>query len=170
MSKEKHAIPMPGIDASWYRRPTGVPAELSAGGLVGRVAGDAVWLALARQHGYAGFVLPKGHIGPFEDPEAAARREIAEEAGFVQLDCLHDFGTRERLDYRKTVWKITRYFLFATREIEVVPQEQEHHDPPKWMALDETAPMIWPEQRDIILLHRERIRQALLSHVRAAQL
>lgn len=152
----------PIIDESWYRRPPDVPCHDSAGGIVVRIEGDDPWIALARQAGYDSFVLPKGHVDPGEDPLTAARREIREESGFARLTWLGDLGCRERLDYRKTAWKRVHYFLFATDEIDVLPTDSEHHDPPAWFPLDEHPGLFWPEQQDLVDAYRERIRGLML--------
>jgi 8-oxo-dGTP pyrophosphatase MutT (NUDIX family) len=61
--------------------------------------------------------LPKGHVEPDERPEETARREVAEEAGYADLDILADLGellvvfTLEGRMVRRT----ERYYLMRPR-------------------------------------------------------
>jgi 8-oxo-dGTP pyrophosphatase MutT (NUDIX family) len=68
-----------------------------AGGIVFRNSGQArQYLVITSSRGTE-WVLPKGHIEKGETPEAAAVREVREEAGVV-AEILHALGTSE---YRK---------------------------------------------------------------------
>ena len=53
----------------------------SAGGVIYRVAGDILEVALIATNGSRRWGLPKGHVRRGETAEAAAVREIAEETG-----------------------------------------------------------------------------------------
>jgi len=66
----------------------------SAGGVVARGRGDDLRVAVMRSH-YDTWVLPKGGIEVGEDPEQAARREIAEEIGLTGLQSLGPLGWTE---------------------------------------------------------------------------
>jgi 8-oxo-dGTP pyrophosphatase MutT (NUDIX family) len=59
------------------------PAQYThAGGVVARtVDGETKYLLVESSKSPGEWVLPKGHIDPGETPEAAAAREVAEEAG-----------------------------------------------------------------------------------------
>src|SRR3989338_4049622 len=63
----------------------GADREVSAGGVLVRPApgGHEVCLILRHRHGEAVWGLPKGHLEPSEDPLDTARREVAEETGWV---------------------------------------------------------------------------------------
>ena len=150
------------IDGSWYRKPPDAPVHDSAGGVVARIEGGRVLVALGCQDGYSLHVLPKGHVEPGETAEQAARREIEEEAGFSDLDVLDDFGIHGRLDFRKQAWKRTHYFLFLTSQVAATPSDSDRHDPPAWFDLDALPEIFWPEQRDLIVENRERIRTLVL--------
>ncbi len=154
---------MNDIDHTWYERPLEVPEHTSAGGIVARREDDRVTIALGTQDGYTDFVLPKGHVDPGEDLMQAAVREIEEEAGFTDLQFMCELGHCERLDFRKEAWKITHYFLFLTRQIQVQPTESDRHDPPSWFDLDSLPDMVWPEQRKLIVHNREQIRRHILA-------
>ena len=88
-------------------------------------ADDARFLLIHDGHGNWGF--PKGHIERGEEPEDAARREVAEEAGLSGLE-LHAslptidwfFRFRGRL-----IHKHCHFFLFQSRDGTAVPQADE---------------------------------------------
>lgn len=149
------------IDETWYSRPEGVPEHRSAGGVVTRRAGGRILLGLVGEWPRPGYVLPKGHVEPGEDLEAAARREVEEEAGLTNLRLLGPLGSRERLDHAKRGWKVTHYFLFATGQEVGVPTDTSRLYRLEWFSLDDLPPFIWPEQRELLESCRERI-EALL--------
>lgn len=152
------------IDDSWYKRPEGVDESIAAGGVVVRVERDRIYVAAAVEKGFDTYVLPKGHVDPGEDVEAAARREIAEEVGVQSMTLIDDLGTWERLDFGKTEWKITHYYLYLTQERDVKPLEADVHTEMKWLSLEETETLFWPEQRQLITDHKDRV----VEKVRAA--
>lgn len=61
-----------------------LPKYNSAGGVVVRKNHDKVLIALINDDCLEN-VLPKGHVEENEDFETAAKREVAEEAGFTDL-------------------------------------------------------------------------------------
>jgi ubiquinone/menaquinone biosynthesis C-methylase UbiE/ADP-ribose pyrophosphatase YjhB (NUDIX family) len=137
------------IDDSWYARPTGAPVHELAGGIVLRLEDGRVLVALIREGAGAGYSLPKGHREPGETLEAAAQREVAEEAGLRELDTISLLGTRERLNFTKRAWNITHYFVFRAPADERGTAE--------WFPLDALPAMFWPEQRELIEVHRGRL-------------
>lgn len=153
------------IDDHWYTRPPGVPAHDAAGGVVVRLADGGVEVALVREGSHPAFVLPKGHVEAGENLEQAARREIAEEAGVRGLRLLADLGARERLDFQRTSWKRTHYFLFAAPSDAGRPAP----GPVEWFPLDALPAMFWPEQRALLNEERERIRTLLTKAAVQAQ-
>jgi predicted NUDIX family NTP pyrophosphohydrolase len=84
----------------------------SAGLLMFRRRDGAVEVLLAHPGGpfwsrrdEAAWTLPKGEIGPGEDPLAAARREFQEETGFASRPPFHPLGElRQRSGKRITAW------------------------------------------------------------------
>ena len=148
------------IDDSWYERPDGLPDQVSAGGVVIRRSDGQVLVALARERDYREYVLPKGHVEPGEDTEAAARREVAEEVGVTDLQLVRPLGTKGRLSFDKKVWKETHYFLFVTRQVDAVPEDTEHHQTMDWFPVDELPDMFWPEQRELVEANIRDLRQA----------
>lgn len=146
------------IDDSWYVRPPQVPMRRNAGGVIVRPAGGKLYVALARDQGQSGYILPKGGVDPGESLIEAARREIAEEAGFTELELIAPLGVCERLNFAKTRWLVTHYFLFRTEQLEACPLELERHAPPHWFDLDALPELFWPEQRALLEQQRERIK------------
>ena len=69
----------------------------SAGGIILNSEGKVL---LVHQHNNS-WSFPKGGIEPGESALAAARREIAEEAGIAELTLLSELGTYERYSIAK---------------------------------------------------------------------
>jgi len=151
------------INDSWYTRPPGVPEQLSAGGVVVRLEDNQVYIALATQKGRTGFILPKGRVEDGEGLERAAVREIEEETGLHRLKLLMPLGVKEGLDYGKTNWKKTHYFLFITDQVEGSPTDTQYHDEVEWFSLESFPDLFWPEQTQLIRENRKKIEGAVLN-------
>ena len=153
-------------NASWYTRPPNVPARTSAGGVVARLAeDDRVMVALTRELNWRQFILPKGGVEPGESLEAAARREIAEEAGLTDLHLLGKLGERERLNSARTRWITAHYFLFTTRQITGTPTDPAHQYQLSWAPIDALPGLIWPEQLELIQTNAPLIEQQLRDYL-----
>jgi len=113
---------------------------------VARAQNGQILIALARERDYRENVLPKGHVEPGEEIEAAARREIGEEVGVQDLKLLSPLGKKERFDFRKTEWKTTHYFLYRTDQVEATPTHTEQHTQMVWVSFDPTPEFFWPAQ------------------------
>jgi len=150
------------IDASWYTRPDGVEESVAAGGVVARVSEGQILIAVAREQSFDKAVLPKGHVEEVEEIEEAARREIAEEVGVENLRLLTKLDVKERLDFLKTEWKLTHYFLYATDEVDVKPLEADVHTEMAWVPIDPVPDLFWPEQVELIRENLEEIKSYLL--------
>ena len=104
---------------------------------------------------------PKDTLKRDEEIEYAARREIEEEVGISKLQLVEKLGTKERLDFRKTEWKITHYFLYLTEQIDAVPTDTTHHESMSWVPLDPLPTFFWPEQRALIKENARQIWKAV---------
>jgi 8-oxo-dGTP pyrophosphatase MutT (NUDIX family) len=156
------------IDDSWYEKPAGAREQEAAGGVVVRAVDGRAHVALVREGPGLAYVLPKGRLEAGESPEAAARREIAEEAGLTDLTLVADLGSRERFDFRKTHWKRTHYFLYRTRQVEGRPTDPHHAYVLHWFPADALPELFWPDQAALIAEHLARI-QALAAGQRAGE-
>jgi len=157
------------IDDTWYVRPEEVGEHVAAGGVVARLdSGGVIVIALAWEKGHDTPVLPKGHLRSGEEPEAAARREIAEETGVVDLELLANMGVRERLNFQRTEWKTTHYYLYGARGQASAPADPKH-PPPLWVPLDEVPELFWPEQKELVATWREEIRALVVAWARGGE-
>lgn len=151
------------IDDSWYQRPLDIPEAISAGGVVVRHDNGTVYVAAVEEvcKENPEYVLPKGHVELGETIEAAARREIEEEAGLTDLTLLAELGVLERLAFSKRSWKITHYFLYQTEQVDGKPTDLHKDYQLRWFPLDELPPFFWPEQKKLIEANQTFIRQSL---------
>lgn len=107
----------------------------ACGGVV--IAADRVLVLLRPSRGE--IRLPKGRLEPGEDVEAAARREVAEESGFVDLELVADLGEVtndfDMVDTDGSLLHVTRderYFLYrltSSERIEQHPDDVEEFTP-----------------------------------------
>ena len=112
-----------------------------------------VLVALAREPEWTEYVLPKGGVEDGEDLEAAARREILEEAGLHRLHLIRKLGVLERLSYNKDHWQIGHFFLFHTDQVEGSPTDTRHHGV-WWFPIDKLPELVWPDQREFLIRNR----------------
>ena len=150
------------IDASWYERPPGTPERLTAGGLVCALRDGRAVVALVREGDWPAYLIPKGGVEAGEAVEAAARREIAEEAGFTRLTLLGKIGVLKRLTFDRAHWTVTHLFAYATGERDAVPLDRAAHPhPPRWFRIDALPDMLWPDQRRLIERSHDQLRRWL---------
>ena len=142
---------MAKIDSSWYTRPEKIRESVSAGGIVVRIEDRQAWIALVREMPLSEYILPKGQVEAGEGIEAAALREIEEEAGLSDLQFEAYLGERQRLNYAKDRWKIIHYFLFITRQTAGAPTDPSHDYRCEWFPTDALPEFFWPEQRQLVL-------------------
>jgi len=145
------------IDETWYQQPADAVERLCAGGVVVRVEAGEVLIGLVREDDYPNWLVPKGGVDEGETLEQAARREILEEAGLTVLDRVCELGVRERLNFRRTRWGKTHYFLFLSEQAEGHPADTTHDYHLGWHPIGALPPMMWPEQEELIVTHRDEI-------------
>jgi bis(5'-nucleosidyl)-tetraphosphatase len=132
--------------------------KLSCGIVVARQHG-AEWLTLLlRAYHYWDF--PKGICEPGEQPLAAAKREVEEESGIVEL--LFDWGDRyiETGPYHRG--KVARYYLARTSQQEVelgISPElgRPEHNEYRWVGFDEAYDLTAPRVREVVVWARQII-------------
>ena len=132
--------------------------NLSCGVVIARQQEDA-WLTLLLR-AYHNWDFPKGICEESEQPFDAAKREVEEESGIVEL--LFDWGDRciETGPYNKG--KVARYFLARTEEEEVEmgisPElgRPEHHEF-QWIDFDHAYDISSPRVRLVVQWARQVI-------------
>ena len=152
------------IDESWYVKPKdkNFPFDVSAGGVIIRIEGNKLLIALIKDPEFDDYLLPKGRLEKGESFEDAAKREIAEETGLNNLKLISKLGVKERLTFEKNEWRTTHYFLFITTQKDGVQNLQEDEDYVlEWFDFDKLPPMFWPEQKELIEENREKIKKLL---------
>jgi len=107
----------------------------AAGGVV--VHGDHV--LVLRRPGRGEVRLPKGHVEPGEDVQAAALREAREESGYADLTIEADLGVQVvEFDYEERhVVRTERYFLMVLADGASSPAGGEEQFEPAWLPWDE---------------------------------
>jgi len=150
------------IDHTWYVKPDGIRERLTAGGVVVRRTPEGLMVALARERGIDGWILPKGGVEPGEGIDAAARREIGEEAGLTALTKRGDLEVLERLESARRFWSIIHYGLYETDQVNGEIQDLQNHPGMDWFPLYALPDdMFWPDERALIERHRGAICEAL---------
>jgi 8-oxo-dGTP pyrophosphatase MutT (NUDIX family) len=106
----------------------------AAGGVV--VHDDRV--LVLRRPGRGEVRLPKGHVEPGEDVQAAALRETREESGYTDLVLGADLGTQviEFERRGRPVARTERYFLMTLAGDLDSPSGGEEQFEPAWLAWD----------------------------------
>ncbi len=136
----------------------------SAGGIV---IGDGGTIALVQSRASGFWALPKGHIDEGETDEEAARREIMEEAGLIDLEFIDDLGEYDRphilTDGSDDPYEIKtiHMFLFAApKGAELAPTHE--MQAAKWVPYRELVQHIeYMRDRAWFATVAERVRQAI---------
>ena len=133
-------------------------AKLSCGIVIARQNGDE-WLTLLLR-AYHNWDFPKGICEEGELPFEAAKREVEEESGIVEL--LFDWGDRciETGPYNKG--KVARYYLARTSQEEVemgISPElgRPEHSEYRWVGFDEAYDLTAPRVREVVVWARQFI-------------
>jgi len=149
------------IDDSWYKKPKDkkFPSAVSCGGIVLRVDGKNVYIALIGDKRYKDFLLPKGRQEKGEGLLDAANREIAEETGLKDLEYVSQLGSKERLTFEKNEWRKMYYFLFTTEQKKGKQKLEKGEEDYvlEWFDIDDLPPMFWPEQKELIEENKDKI-------------
>jgi 8-oxo-dGTP pyrophosphatase MutT (NUDIX family) len=133
--------------------------EISAGGVVYRRAPDGVPHYLLIRDSYENWGFPKGHIERAEPPAAAARREVSEETGLVDLE---PRGALDVIDWYfrfrgRTIHKFCHFFLFESRAGEPVPQVDEGITACVWQPIAEALATISYDNARTVLEHADAV-------------
>jgi 8-oxo-dGTP pyrophosphatase MutT (NUDIX family) len=143
------------------QRPQRAQRETSAGGVVFRRDAEGHVRYLLIRDSYRNWGFPKGHLEPGEPPADAARREVAEETGLVDL-ILH--GPIRVIDWYfrfrgKTIHKYCHFFLFESRAGEPVPQVDEGITECAWHPQEEAlATISYDNARGVLRRAAEMVR------------
>ena len=98
-----------------------MPPYSHAGGVVSRImGGDRQYLLVEARRSPGEWVLPKGHIEPGETAEAAAIREVEEEAG-VRAEVVAPAGDSEYV----VNGKIVRVVFFLMKYVKEVDRQED---------------------------------------------
>lgn len=145
------------IDESWFIKPNGVREKITAGGVITRVENDQIMIAVIKKERRGGtkFSLPKGHVKKGETLEETAEREIYEETGISNLHLVQFLEATERLNKKKSAWKINHFYLFTTEQINCVPLEDDKVV--RWFPIHNLPQMFWYDQDRLLKEHRQEI-------------
>ena len=126
--------------------------ELSAGGAVVRDNEVIVIVPVKRDASRRRVLgLPKGHLDGGETPEAAAKREVAEETG-VTAELIDKLGDVEYSYERRGRRRAKRvvFYLFEYRSGSLEDHDHEIEDA-RWMPLEQAAEALtYPGEREIV--------------------
>src|SRR5215510_6968236 len=143
------------------RRQPRAERETSAGGVVFRRGAEGQMVYLLIRDSYRNWGFPKGHLESGEPPAEAARREVAEETGLVDLT-LH--GPIRVIDWYfrfrgKTIHKYCHFFLFESRSGDPVPQEEEGITECAWHSVESALETIsYDNARGVLRRAAEMVR------------
>lgn len=119
--------------------------SFSAGGVVLNSKNEVLVVSQVSPN-FISWSLPKGHINENESILDAAKREIKEESGVIDLELIKDLGSyeRPRLD-DPTEIKTIHMFLFKTKELELKSSDSDNPEA-KWVNKNEVEQMLTAEK------------------------
>jgi len=145
---------------------TKVQTQISAGGVAFRLHGGRVEVALISVGSEPRWQLPKGMIGPGEDNETAAMREVREEAG-VETDLI---APLDRIEY----WYVSHsqgrrirfhkfVYFFLLRYLSGDPKDHDHEvNDARWVEIDAAIRLMsFESERKVVIRARELIQNLL---------
>lgn len=158
------------IDETWYERIDGLRDRTGSGGVVVRLDGEDVLVALVKEveMGDAGYVIPKGGVEADENLEEAALREIAEETGLCDLTRIGDLGVLSRQSFRRVYWQRSHYGLYVTSQIEGAITDPDNYGL-AWFPLRSLPPMIWPDEGLLLVENGDMIDIAVRRYWRGSE-
>lgn len=125
-----------------------VRRELSAGGVAVRQERGLWLVALLKTEHRRGkvWVLPKGHVelDRKERVDDAAKREVQEEVGIIDLVVRQQLGTTQFVFQAEEalVKKTVHYYLMVTEQIELKPQAEEGFIDAGWFPIGVAVTML----------------------------
>lgn len=139
------------------KAPKKVRRELSAGGVAVRQERGQWFVALLKTEHRRGavWVLPKGHVemDRKERVEDAAKREVQEEVGIMELTVRQQLGTTRFVFQAEEalVKKTVHYFLMITTQQELKPQAEEGFIDAGWFPIGVAITMLeYDTDQDIV--------------------
>ena len=145
------------IDSSWYKKPDDIKERTAAGGVVFRIDRGEAFVALVTEGEIKKRIIPKGGVDKGETILQAAKREIGEEAGITDLQYIDDLCVHSRLNYDKSKWVTTHYFLFKTMQVETNPTDTSRDYDTEWFSITNLPSLFWPEQLETLELAIKKI-------------
>jgi len=139
--------------------------ETSAGGVVVRRGPDGLRYLLIHD-GHRNWGFPKGHLHRGEPAAEAARREIGEETGLVDVVLYEPLGVIDwRFRHRgRPIHKFCHFFLFTSVSGEPAPQGEEGITACVWLDYDAALARLTHENsRRILDAARALIEQGVLD-------
>jgi len=136
--------------------------QISAGGVAFRWKDSEAEMAIVSVKPKLKWQLPKGIVDPGESPQAAAVREVREEAG-VETEPLKLIETIEywyrSVKYGKPVryHKFVHFYLMEYQRGDVSDHDHEVEEA-RWVSLDEALELLeYKSERDVVAKAREMI-------------
>lgn len=125
--------------------------ETSAGFVVFRREGDRTLYLLLQNSSKKFWDFPKGNVDEGETVEAAAKRELSEEAGITEIKILEGF--REDMNYKYTfrgdlIDKTVTMFLGEVTSPEVKLSWE--HSAFEWVPIDDAKNILKDKKREVI--------------------
>ncbi len=130
-----------------------VKKTVCAGGVVRKVIGKKVFIALLRNKESHNWFLPKGHVEKGETTEQTAYREIWEEAQLKEIKLVKKIGRKCRFSFNKKEYKTIHYFLFdCLSDIKSGRLEKgiEGIYEIGWFSVLDLPRIFWHDQREVI--------------------
>ncbi|RPI86604.1 MAG: NUDIX hydrolase [Chloroflexi bacterium] len=135
-------------------------AQVSAGGVAYRWKGETIEVALISVGESARWQLPKGTVGKGETTEAAAMREVREEAG-IHVELIQPIDTIDYWFYagggKNRVHKYVHFFLMQYLSGDVSDHDHEVNEA-RWFEIGEAEEALaFKSEKEMVIKAREMI-------------